>query len=87
MGGGEWPQWRRDGTELFFIAQGKMMVVDTRLDGDLPAGKPRELFEFEGSTYAVTPDGQRFLVVLPVPASTAPAAVVILDWAAGLNQR
>jgi len=86
-GGGRQPQWRRDGTELFFLANGKMMAVDTRLDRDLPAGKPRELFDLEGSMYAVTPDGQRFLVVLPEPTSTAEAAVVILDWAAGLNRR
>jgi hypothetical protein len=53
------------------------MVADMRLDTDQPAGTPRELFVIGPprdayNDYGVTPDGQRFLAI--VPEDTAGAA-------------
>jgi Tol biopolymer transport system component len=106
--GGQFPRWRRDGRELFYMAQasgGKMIAVDVRSSGStFEAGTPRELFDspyinFPHSgasigagpyhTFAVSADGQRFLIPHPPSSDTAnltmPIAVVE-NWAAGLGK-
>ena len=91
-GGGNWPLWRRDGRELFFRSDEKLMVADMRLDTDQPAGTPRELFVIGRprdayNAYGVTPDGQRFLAIVPEDTAVAGPATIVLDWAAGLEER
>ena len=71
--GGGWPNWRGNGSELFYAAGDKIMVVDVALTPALDLGVPRELFSREliGTAmpfdwvdgFDVTADGQRFLVV------------------------
>jgi Tol biopolymer transport system component len=74
-GGGVWPRWRSDGKELFFIDAGvNAVAIDT--SGATPRpGVPRLLFAGPGNPsldghfpiyhrFAVSPDGQRFLVAL-----------------------
>jgi hypothetical protein len=88
------PEWRRDGKELFFIsADGKMMAVDvTTVAATFTAGVPHPLFEVVvpearapfPTDYAVSADGQRFLVNAVVDQPNRPALTVILNWAAGL---
>lgn len=101
--GGTFSRWRRDGRELFYMSQnsrGKMMAVDVKSSGSaFEAGAPKELFDsgFVGAahsggpyhTYAVSPDGQRFLI--PRSASndqqtTAAPIVVVLNWLEGLKK-
>jgi len=59
------PRWRRDGKELFYIADdGKMMAVEVKSRASFEAGAPRALFDFQsirgiGGQYALTGDGQR----------------------------
>ena len=78
-GGGASPVWRRDGRELFYLsAHGKLMSVDVASRAQaFVAGHPRELFQappIPGSEFVVdiqscfdvTPDGQRFLMMVPV---------------------
>ena len=78
VAGGMLPAWRRDGKELFFLepGSGRMMAVDVVTDTeDFRSDKPHLLFQLPataithasepGSHYGVTPDGQRFLVILP----------------------
>lgn len=45
-GGGDEPQWRRDGKELFYLAPDTtLMAVDVQArDGSLVLGAPRPLF-------------------------------------------
>jgi eukaryotic-like serine/threonine-protein kinase len=67
VGAGALPRWRRDGKELFFYAGGKCVAVDVNTDGPtFVSGIPKPLFEVHavapGGSYAVTGDGQRFLV-------------------------
>jgi eukaryotic-like serine/threonine-protein kinase len=75
--GGFSPQWRSDGTELFFrAAPDRMMAVDVRLGDTLKIGQPYALFRapFEASgiatagasDYVVTRDAHRFLITVPV---------------------
>ncbi|MCH7823627.1 MAG: serine/threonine-protein kinase [Acidobacteria bacterium] len=86
-GGGEYPLWRRDGTELFFISGTVLMVVDTALDSDRPAAAPRPLFDigerYASRDFAVAPDGQSFLVITITGDAAFRPATVILNWSAG----
>jgi Tol biopolymer transport system component len=99
--GGQFPRWRSDGHELFYMSQvsyGKLMAVDVRSTGaTFEAGTPKALFDsgylnlaHSGfyHTYAVSPDGQRFLIPRP-PAGSADTdsspIVVVLNWAAQLK--
>jgi len=87
--GGMQPEWRRDGKELFYIAaDGKMMAVSVSIDGDFQALSPRALFDVEvpesaapfPTHYAVTRDGQRFLVNTVVDQPVRSGLTVILNW-------
>jgi Tol biopolymer transport system component len=74
-GGGSQARWRRDGSELFYVAlDGKLMSVSVKAQrSDFEVGAVRPLFEVrfpyaQYHAYDVSADGQRFLVntvVLP----------------------
>jgi Tol biopolymer transport system component len=96
-GGGIQPRWRADGTELFYMTRdGKMMAVDVKTSPRFEAGIPHALFDthmvnppvsfFFG--YDVSPDGQRFLVNLPVQsgAEVPQPITVVLNWLAGAKK-
>ncbi len=93
--GGQDPQWRSDGKELFFLTpSGTMMAVDVTLGATVELGTPRPLFPavaFDnvpvGRNYAVSKDGQRFLIRKPLHASELPATTVFVNWAAGFAKR
>jgi serine/threonine protein kinase len=84
--GGVQPQWRRDGRELFFLAlDGTMMAVDVRTDASFVPGTPSALFQTtlvspDASPYAVTGDGQRFVLTVSAGPAQANAIQVISDW-------
>ena len=98
--GGTFSRWRHDGRELFYMSQasvGKMMAVDVRSSGSMfEAGTPKELFDspyinlVHGGnyhTFAVSADGQRFLIPHPPSNDTAGLTmpiVVVENWAAGI---
>jgi dipeptidyl aminopeptidase/acylaminoacyl peptidase len=85
--GGQWPQWRRDGRELFYRQGNKLMAVPIRLTPTaVEAGKPRVLFESNDDTrFQVTRDGQRFLLSFPVEGTAAFTPITVdTDWQAGL---
>jgi hypothetical protein len=81
--GGTQPAWRGDGKELFVLAPDRTLMVagfDPKT-GRLDAAGPQKLFAtwlYPGNShpYAVSADGQRFLV--PVPLDDSPRRV--LDW-------
>jgi Tol biopolymer transport system component len=90
--GGAQPRWRSDGKELYYLdLEGKIMVVDITTNRKIESGTPRELFDTKLSVdplrdqFAVTPDGQRFLVQLPVAESEPTPITVIVNWPAGLT--
>jgi Tol biopolymer transport system component/predicted Ser/Thr protein kinase len=90
--GGGRPEWRRDGKEIFFLGDPhqQLLSVDVKLPsggsgGGVEAGVPRVLFPvaFGTSAYAVSADGQRFLMNAPIQdAAGAQPATVVLNWAA-----
>ena len=96
-GGGAQPQWRRDGKELFYLAPDRKLMA-AEVNGAGPtfvAGVLKPLFEahvnsiFPGAGnatyYAVTGDGQRFLVNTLVGDSTPVPLTIVLNWTAGLK--
>jgi Tol biopolymer transport system component/predicted Ser/Thr protein kinase len=102
---GSFPRWRGDGKELFYVTgvdQGEVMSVAVNGSGSsFVSGTPAALFKpgnygagapgHRGNffTYAVSPDGQRFLMPQPLSkpdASAAPTINVILNWTSLLNR-
>ena len=89
--GGRMAVWRRDGTELFFIAaDGRLMSAAVKTTGDtFEFAAPKALFETRmlasiGSfhEFDVSPDGQRFLIGTLIGDSKAAPPTVILNWTA-----
>jgi len=96
IAGGTQPEWRRDGKELFYVsADGKLTAVPVTTDGaTFSAGTPQGLFDVDvpetnppfTTDYAVTADGQRFLVNTVVDQPTRPMLTVVLNWTSGLKK-
>ena len=102
VGGGLEPLWAPTG-ELFY-RRGRdymMMAVEVWTDPVLTVGPPTELFAGNGpgggsprARYAVTPDGQRFLMSAGRLASgdsgaggRGPKVVVVQNWVEELKER
>ena len=103
--GGSFARWRRDGKELFYMDapfSGKMFSVEVNATGStVVASVPRPLFDSgylnlgfghtgNWNTYAVSADGQRFLIPRPeanlTGALTNTPITVVLNWTAGLKK-
>lgn len=70
-GGGGYPRWRADGRELFFTVGGRLMVAPVSPGTSVSVGNASALFTLPSARYAVHPDGERFLVLVPTtPASS-----------------
>ena len=90
-GGGGQPVWRDDGRELFYLTEdGHIVSVPITQSGNrLEFGPPEPLFQsevrvdFNVDQYAVSEDGQRFLVIQPL-ADEEPIAL-IKNWRANLE--
>ena len=90
--GGQWPRWRRDGTEIFYLTpENTLMAAEANGKGaSFEVGAVKPLFDMRaaagGYRYDVSADGQRFLVnSLPAQSAAAPITVV-LNWTAGLQK-
>jgi serine/threonine protein kinase len=91
--GGTEPQWRADGKELFYLNGSTLMSVEVKGDGrDFEAGLPRVLFDTvvtlnsTRNRYAVSRDGQRFLMVTMPKDQVHPETHILLNWDAGLRR-
>ena len=90
VGGGTEPKWRRDGEELYFSTPDKkVMAVPVKLGSTLEAGVPKELFVSRiyipsggllGYSYAVTGDGQRFLINSTIADTRQDPITVVVNW-------
>jgi Tol biopolymer transport system component len=93
-GGGAHPRWRRDGRELFYYTgDGKLMAAPVRNGESFDVGSAVSLFEFRSGTvqeifapYAVTADGQRFLINAIVETEPNAPLTVVVNWAAGVKR-
>jgi len=92
--GGAQPRWNRNGKEIFYVSlDSKMMAAPVRLSPDgqsLETGTPVALFPVRiaggplpgrnKQQYAVSSDGQRFLVNLAVDEGAASPITLIYNW-------
>jgi eukaryotic-like serine/threonine-protein kinase len=100
VAGGGAPLWRADGKELFYVSPSatsgtSIMAVSVQLfDDHVEVGEPHKLFDttlVAGQPYDVTPDGQRFLMLLPTSGPSADGALadyriqVVGNWQAALK--
>jgi Tol biopolymer transport system component len=98
-GGGVAPRWREDGKELFYYAADSQLMA-VPVSGDEKAfqvGVPAPLFKIRLllgpfsavgfiQQYDVMPDGQRFLLNLPVDDSPISPVTVVLNWVEELTR-
>ena len=87
IGGQGTPRWSPDGRELFFASGGKMMAVSIQYEPEFTVGIPELLFEKPYDIdyeYDVHPDGQRFIMVKPLPEteepSVRPEIILVQNW-------
>jgi eukaryotic-like serine/threonine-protein kinase len=85
---GREPQWRGDSKEIFFHGPDRQLMVSS-VDLSTPTpriGAPVALFElkFRGWDtryhYAVSPDGQHFVLNMPVEGSLPVPVTVVMNW-------
>ncbi len=88
-GGGTDAVWNPTGGELFYRNGDAVMAVTVSTNGELVLGKPRRLFDrrfLDG--FDVTPDGQRFVMVIPDESAAPPPTQLnlVLNWGEKLNR-
>jgi serine/threonine protein kinase len=97
IGGGIEPTWRGDGAEIFYIAENrKLMAVPIKTSATVEAGTPVPLFDtamssnpnpgYTRNQYAVTVDGQRFLVNQQADGAFPAPIMVVVNWPATLKK-
>jgi Tol biopolymer transport system component len=84
--GGRQPLWRRDGRELFFVADDRRFSAVNVLAGStFEVGTAAQLFSMQANlmnqrnSYHPTADGQRFLVNMLLDTDASPITVVV-NW-------
>jgi eukaryotic-like serine/threonine-protein kinase len=89
--GGVQARWRQDDKELYYLAPGgAMMAVD--FGSGIESAAPRVLFntpldpDQSRDQFAVSADGQRFLIQLPAPDGTAMPVTVVMNWTTALKK-
>ena len=94
QGGGDQPEWKHDGSELYYLApDGKLMEASVKENGAaVEIGAPRQLFQqsMAGTgpgerSYCVAPDGKCFLVD-KAPQGSSPPLTLVTNWTAGLKK-
>lgn len=86
--GGLEPRWRADGREAYFVTpDGTVMAVAIQTQPAFRAASPKALFQIpeagderEPLFADVTPDGERFLVNLPVESRASASFHAIFNW-------
>jgi len=87
-GYGDFAVWSRDGRELYFISDRKMMAVEIKSSGGkLEAGMPKALFDVrQAGQFDVSKDG-RFLMRVPQDqAAFSVPLTVVLNWQSALKK-
>ena len=94
IAGGTQPRWRRDGTELYYLAPDrKLMAVDISTSPQFrPLGAhalftaPVILITTDTQRYDVAADGKRFLFNTDATEIAPSPITVMVNWTAGLNR-
>ena len=86
-GGGDHPQWRRDGREIFYLAPDRMMMT-AEVNGqgssfEVGAVRPRFETRPPNRQFIVSGDGQRFLITTDVDQTSSEPITVVLTGRLG----
>jgi hypothetical protein len=94
--GGTQPRWSPDGRELFYIApDSTLMAVEVKTGAGFEHGVPVPLFDTglknlrptNAFAYAVSRDGQRFLLQNPLQDSGGATPMkIVTNWLAGVKR-
>jgi hypothetical protein len=84
--GGSEPRWRADGAELFYVGPDrKLMALAISTGATFSSGQPAVVVDARISDsawwdYAVTPDGQQFIIKQTTNEGRSSPLNVVLDW-------
>jgi serine/threonine protein kinase len=93
--GGHFLAWKHDGQELLYVSSDKkMMAVDVKGEGTtFEVGAPKALFDLRVPSFnaphvqfAVTADGQKFLIANTFGENSSVPITVALNWSADLKR-
>jgi len=89
--GGDKPRWRRDGKEIYYIANdGKMMAVPVKSTATtFEPGVAVALFETHAKgwlPFDVAPDGRFLINTVATEGANSPPITVVVNWWRGLKQ-
>jgi serine/threonine protein kinase len=94
--GGDQPQWRVDGKELFYIAPDRSLMAVAISDATtMQVGRPVVLFQTvmpvsgitdDRNNYVPSKDGQRFLVNTLADTGNLQPLILVLNWAGELKR-
>ncbi|MEO8574722.1 MAG: protein kinase [Pyrinomonadaceae bacterium] len=94
--GGDQPQWRSDGKELFYISLDRnLMAVSIGGGSTLAVGRPEQLFQTitpasgvtdDRNNFVPSHDAQRFLVNTLADTTSERPLLVVLNWANDLRK-
>ena len=95
--GGSKPRWRRDGTELYYVAADTtLMAVTIKSGTQLGASVPKPLFLTnlrldDGAgvlwfRYSPSADGSKFLILAPLDQTAFAPITAVVNWTAGLKR-
>ena len=89
IGGGHWPRWAANGRELLYqSADGRIVSAQIRTGESqaIDVGSTVTLFAKKGKwpwrDFDVSPDGKRFLAIVPRLMSSEQSLTVVLNWTA-----
>jgi len=88
-GGGTSPRWGANGKELYYLApNGTVTSVAFAADRGVSTGPQRVLFQVPGAgaDWAVSSDGERFLLAAPAARSTPSPFTVVFNWQAAMKR-
>ncbi|MBP9146703.1 MAG: PD40 domain-containing protein, partial [Thermoanaerobaculia bacterium] len=86
--GGQWPRWRGDGKELFFLAAPDRLMSIEVAPGDVPRFQPpREVFRQAIESFDASPDGQTFVALRPSDSDLTRPLTLVTHWPRRLAPR
>jgi Tol biopolymer transport system component len=92
-GGGRFPRWAYDSTEVFYVATSRMLMsVPVKGSGAaFEASVAKPLFKIDvpqngGVPYDVTRDGQRIIAIASIDGTAKPVLTAIINWPALLKK-
>jgi serine/threonine protein kinase/Tol biopolymer transport system component len=91
--GGDFPLWRDDGKELFYLTEdGRVMSAEIKRGAKIESSAPQQLFQTrikfaDDYPYAINPDGSRFLLNIPAETNDTAPMIVVLNWTAALKKQ